>query len=52
MYRGKRYLPWEKKRKTTLMCIRYNNEASIKMIKYEFRKPLQRDENVTTRVRI
>ena len=48
---GSDYCHW-KKRKTTPMRTHYNNEGNIKVIKEDFTKPLQRDKNITSRVRI
>ena len=49
MYRENRFLKLEKETKNSLMSTLYTNEWSIKIIKYEFTRPLQRDEKMTSR---
>ena len=45
MYRENRFLKLEKETKNTPMSTLYTNEGSIKIVKYEFIEPLQREEN-------
>ena len=52
MYRKNRFLKLKEKTKTTVMPSLYANEGSIKVIKCEFAKALQRDGSITSRCRI